>query len=98
MKAGHCNWCENDFVSTSKNQIYCSVVCRTEATKVKVIERYTRLKSQKRKNKIRLCSGGCGTKLNIYNDIGFCDICLHSKKKVSLFLKDLKEYFDYEEK
>ncbi|MFZ9242571.1 MAG: hypothetical protein ACO295_05105 [Sediminibacterium sp.] len=98
MITGHCSWCENDFVATSKNQIYCSVDCRTEATKVKVVERYSRLKSKKRQNKVRLCAGGCGTQLNIYNDIGFCDICSYNKRKLNSFLKEIKEYFDYEEK
>jgi hypothetical protein len=93
-----CGWCDKEFETKTVIQIYCSIECRTEATKIKVSERYSFIRSKKRQYKPRLCAGGCKTKLNIYNDSGFCNICLYNKKKLGSVLKELKGYFDYEEK
>lgn len=93
----HCEWCDNSFATKSKNQIYCSVECRTLATKEKVVKRYKLTKAKERVGKSRLCSGGCETQLSIYNDNNFCDNCLVNSKKVDRFIKDLKGFFDYEQ-
>lgn len=94
----HCDWCDNNFETNSKNQIYCSVECRTVATKQKVIQRYKITKAKERVGKDRLCAGGCGTYLSVYNDNNFCDTCLINNKKLERFLKDIKDYFDYDKK
>lgn len=78
-------------------QIYCSEFCRDEATKEKIAERYQLTRRQKRKGKDRKCLGGCGVKLSIYNDSGFCSNCNVSRKAVDKMLKELKGYFDYEQ-
>ena len=43
-----CQWCEKDFFTKSKNQIYCSVDCRTNATKQKITQRYQMAKFKSR--------------------------------------------------
>lgn len=78
-------------------QIYCSDDCRDLATREKIAERYLITKRQKRKNKKRLCLGGCGTTLSIYNDDGFCANCNVSKKSVDKMLKEIRGFFDYEQ-
>ena len=92
----HCEWCDNSFDTNSKNQIYCSSECRIIATKQKVIQRYKITKSKERIGKERLCAGGCGTKLSIYNDNQFCDQCLINNKKLDRFLKEIKDFFEYD--
>lgn len=93
-----CNWCGEDFFSRNKNQIYCSKECRIESTKEKIVQRYHVSKAKSRVGKERRCAGNCGTLISIYNNQGFCNSCLINEKKVEKFIKDLKEYFDYEEK
>jgi len=93
-----CNWCNEDFNSKSKNQIYCSSDCRSESTKKKVVSRYQLNKAKNRIGKHRLCAGGCNASLSIYNNSNFCDSCLINKKKVEKFIKELKGFFDYEQK
>jgi hypothetical protein len=93
-----CNWCNEQFYSKSKNQIYCSKECRVESTKQKIVTRYQVSKFKSRIGKERRCAGGCGTLISIYNDVGFCNSCLVNNKKVDKFVKDLRDYFDYEEK
>jgi hypothetical protein len=93
-----CSWCDKNFVSKSKNQIYCSSECRLSSTKIKIVQRYQVSKVKSRIGKERVCSGGCGAKISIYNDAGFCNVCLTNNKKVDRFIKDLRDYFDYEEK
>jgi hypothetical protein len=91
-----CSWCDKEFIKTSTKQIYCGVDCRIEASREKILERYHIEKRKKRKGKVRICAGGCGTKLSMYNDTGICDICEINNKKMNIFLKELKDYFDYE--
>jgi phosphohistidine phosphatase SixA len=93
-----CNWCSDPFISTSKNQIYCSKDCRTESTKQKIGQRYQVAKAKSRIGKERKCAGNCETLISIYNNQGFCNSCLINVKKVDKFVKDLRDYFDYEEK
>ena len=93
-----CQWCENEFESVSSHQIYCSSDCRNESTRQKVNQRYQQSKFKNRIGKERRCAGGCNTLLSAYNDEGFCNACLINNKKVDKFLKDIKDYFDYEKK
>lgn len=93
-----CQWCNESFLSKSKNRIYCSDPCRIASTKKKIVERYHISKVRARVGKERKCSGDCGTIISLYNDEGFCNSCLMNNKKVEKFIKDLRGYFDYEEK
>lgn len=93
-----CSWCDKDFYQKSTKQIYCSVECRQEASKQKILERYEIEKRKKRVGKEKKCAGGCGTYLSIYNDVGMCDNCLVNKKRFNNFIKELKGHFDYEQK
>ena len=92
----HCVWCDKEFNKKTSKQIYCSVDCRQEASKEKIIERYHIEKRKKRKGKVRVCAGGCGKSLSIYNDSSMCDTCQVNKKRVNNFIKELRGYFDYE--
>lgn len=94
----HCSWCDDSFTTESKNQIYCGSDCRSLATKEKIIQRYKVTKAKQRVGKERHCSGGCGALLSIYNNNSFCDVCLINNKKTDKFIKDLKDFFDYEQK
>jgi hypothetical protein len=78
-------------------QVYCTELCREEATKEKIAERYQLTRRQKRKGKEKKCLGGCDTKLSIYNDSGFCSNCNVSKKAVDKMLKELKGFIEYEQ-
>jgi hypothetical protein len=93
-----CKLCDNHFESSNKNQIYCSPECRTIATKEKIVQRYKVSKVRSRTGKSRKCAGGCGIDISIYNDVGFCNTCMMSKKKLDQTLKDIKGLFDYEQK
>ena len=93
----NCAWCATEFYSKVSYQIYCSVECRTEATKQKITDRYNSKRIIKRKNKETLCSGGCGTKISIYNENNFCNMCLFNQKKVNKMLKELRGFFEYEQ-
>lgn len=90
-----CERCDTKFNPKVSYQIYCSNTCRDEATKEKIAERYLRTRRQKRIGKKRICLGGCGVQLSIYNDDGFCANCNVSKKAVDKMLKQIKGYFDY---
>lgn len=90
--------CENYFKPKVTYQIYCSSECRDMATKEKIAEKYKNKKRAKRKNKIRKCIGGCGQTLSLYNDSGFCENCTVNKKQVDKMLKQIKGFFDYEQR
>lgn len=92
-----CQQCDNVFNSKNKNQIYCSPECRSAATKDKILQRYKQSKVKARMGKERLCAGGCGVALSIYNDAGFCNACSIHNKKLQQTLKEIKRYFDYEQ-
>ena len=85
-----CSWCSKDFKAKVSYQIYCSADCRDLATKEKIVARYSVAKRQKRKNKIRKCSGGCGITLSIYNDDSLCNTCRVNNKDVFKVLKKIK--------
>ena len=92
-----CNKCDVYFTPKVSYQVYCSELCREEATKEKIAERYQLTRRQKRKGKEKKCLGGCDTKLSIYNDSGFCSNCNVSKKAVDKMLKELKGFIEYEQ-
>lgn len=84
-----CNWCDKTFKPAVTYQIYCSSICREQATKEKIVARYVVTKRNKRKNKIRLCVS-CGFSLSIYNDDLLCNSCEINPKDVAKILKKIK--------
>lgn len=90
--------CQEYFRPKVTYQIYCSSECRDIATKEKIAEKYKTRKRLKRKNKKRKCTGGCGKMLSVYNDSGFCESCSVNKKQVDKMLRQIKGFFDYEQK
>lgn len=92
-----CSWCSNEFQPKITYQIYCTVECREEATKKKIQNRYQINRIKNRSSKQRKCSGGCGSFISIYNENGFCNICMVNKRKVDQMLKELKGLFEYEQ-
>jgi hypothetical protein len=91
----YCRWCDKEFTSNAKHQIYCSIPCREEATKKKVAERTARKKVKSRIGKTRICSN-CKIALSIYNENPMCHSCYVDKKKLDKTLKEIKRFFDYE--
>lgn len=61
------------------------------------MQRYKVSKAASRVGKNRKCAGGCGTRISIYNDVGFCNVCMVSKKKLDQALKEIRDFFDYEQ-
>ena len=92
-----CERCDKQFKPRVTYQIYCSEECREISTKEKIAQRYLTTRRQRRKGKVRLCLGGCGEKLSMYNDSGFCNSCNVNAKQVSKMLKEIKGFFDYEQ-
>jgi len=92
-----CERCDKRFQPKVTYQIYCSTECRDSATKDKIAERYNVSRRQKRIGKFRICLGGCGVQLSIYNDSGFCSNCNVSQKAVEKMIKELKGIVDYEQ-
>ena len=92
-----CNKCDTYFTPKVSYQIYCSEMCRDDATREKIAERYQITRRQKRVGKIIKCLGGWDVDLSIYNDSGFCSNCNISKKAVDKMLKELKGFIDYEQ-
>jgi hypothetical protein len=92
-----CERCEIQFKPKVSYQIYCGDTCREESTKIKIAERYQITRRQRRIGKKRLCIGGCGEQLSIYNDSGFCPNCNVNKKEVDKMLKQIKGFIDYEQ-
>lgn len=92
-----CSWCSHEFEAKVKYQIYCSVECRDQATKEKILKRYQTNKIKNRSSKIRKCAGGCGSNLSIYNDDNLCSTCTVNQRKVDKMIKELKGLFEYEQ-
>lgn len=92
-----CDYCNSTFKPKVSYQIYCGFDCRNKATKDKIAERYQITRVQKRIGKKRICLGGCGEKLSIYNESGFCSNCNIHEKAVQKMLKQIKGYIDYEQ-
>lgn len=93
-----CAWCANEFEPSVSYQIYCGVPCRESATKEKINERYNINRIKSRSKKQRRCSGGCGTVISIYNENGYCQVCMVNKRKVDKTLKELKGFFNDDKK
>ena len=92
-----CTWCDKEFIPNSNKQIYCGAECRQVASKEKILERYHIEKRKKRVGNRKKCAGGCGTVLSIYNDFSMCENCLGNQKKIAGFMKEIKDFFDYEQ-
>lgn len=92
-----CSRCDTYFLPRVSYQVYCSELCREDATRDKIAERYQATRRQKRIGKVRKCLGGCDTSLSIYNDSGFCANCNISAKQVAKMLKELKGFIEYEQ-
>lgn len=93
-----CAWCANEFEPSVSYQIYCSVSCRELSTKEKINERYNINRIRNRSKKQRKCSGGCGTVISIYNENGYCQVCMVNKRKVDKTLRGLKDFFNDDKK
>ena len=78
----HCQWCDTQFTPNTSYQIYCSSLCREEATKEKIALRYEKTRRERRKNRDRRCKL-CDTALSIYNDEKTCEQCLIDPKEVN---------------
>jgi hypothetical protein len=85
----HCSWCDTEFTTDISYQIYCSPVCREEATKQKIAQRYIVTRRQKRKGKVRMCKQ-CNSPLSIYNDDPLCSSCNINPTSVERALKEIK--------
>jgi len=94
----HCQWCDKTFETRIKYQIYCSVECRSDATKEKIAARYIVERRQLRIGKDRKCKN-CKGSLSIYNDDNLCNKCNINPKDVSKAFKELKRLglIDYEQ-
>jgi hypothetical protein len=84
-----CQWCDNTFETKISYQIYCSDLCREEATREKIAQRYIQSRRLKRVGKERKCKQ-CGTNLSIYNDDSICLKCDVNPSDVTKALKDIK--------
>lgn len=85
----HCNWCDVEFKTDISYQIYCSIECRTQATKEKIAARYIHSRRKKRIGKVRRCKN-CNEELSIYNDDALCGLCHVNPSDVSKALKNIK--------
>lgn len=92
-----CDWCSKEFQPRVTYQIYCSKECRDLATKEKINARYQINRRKEKSKKTKRCSGGCGTVISIYNNNGFCNVCMINQRKVDKTLRELKGLFDYEQ-
>ena len=86
----HCSWCDKEFKTEISYQIYCSVICREQATKEKIAARYIVERRQKRIGKERKCKC-CDELLSIYNDESLCVKCNINPKDVTKALKEIKD-------
>ena len=84
-----CSRCEAYFLPKVSYQVYCSNICREEATREKIAERYQATKRQKRIGKVRKCKN-CGNDLSIYNDEPICTFCLINPVEVVKALKKMR--------
>jgi hypothetical protein len=85
----NCKRCEKTFETKVTYQIYCSDICREQATKEKIASRYIVAKRQKRIGKVRKCKN-CENDLSIYNDEPICTFCLINPVEVVRALKKLR--------
>jgi methylphosphotriester-DNA--protein-cysteine methyltransferase len=92
MKNKHCQWCDNQFTTGVSYQIYCSAICREEATREKIAQRYAQTRAARRVGKTRECKN-CKGPLSVYNDEPLCSKCDINPKDLSRALKDIKDLF-----
>jgi hypothetical protein len=64
-------------------------LCREDATREKIAEKYNRDKVQKRRNKVRLCKS-CGKQMSAYNDSTTCLTCEENPDEIIKVLKEIK--------
>jgi RecJ-like exonuclease len=88
-----CQWCDTSFETDISYKIYCSVECRSGATKEKIAQKYAIKRRTKMMSKSRKCKS-CGSSLSAYNDESICHACLINPKDVSKALKELKDIAD----
>ena len=86
----HCSWCDKEFKTEISYQIYCSVICREQATKEKIAARYIISRRQKRIGKERVCKS-CKEALSIYNDDPLCVKCIVNPSDVAKALREIKD-------
>ena len=90
-----CSWCDSNFIKDHPQQIYCSVQCRTEASKESA-RRYAKIaKYKSRRGKTRLCKS-CQQPLSIYNDSTLCRSCEIKDDLVKKALKNIKDFINHE--
>lgn len=85
----HCQWCDTQFSPKTSYQIYCSSLCRDQATKEKIAQRYERTRRERRKNKDRKCKI-CNNVLSFYNDDKTCESCNIDPKEINRVLRQIK--------
>jgi hypothetical protein len=93
----HCHWCDSSFSPSVSYQIYCSGLCRTEATKEKIAERYIKQRMLKDSHKQRKCKS-CGKTLSVYNNEKICARCEVNPSDVIKVLKEIKDIADGKDK
>ena len=84
-----CEWCGARFTPKANYQIYCSTECRTAQTQKTQQEKRWKNRVNKNKSAKRICAGGCGTTLSIYNLSNYCSRCGVDKKKLDKEISNL---------
>jgi hypothetical protein len=93
----HCQWCDSPFETKVSYQIYCSVPCRTHATREKINERYLKQRLENPSHKQRKCKS-CGASLSVYNNEKICGKCRIDPLEVTKALKEIKRIADGKDK
>ncbi len=93
----HCQWCDSAFSPAVSYQIYCSSLCRTEATREKITERYIKQRMSKTSYKERKCKS-CEKTLSVYNDEKICARCAVNPVDVVKALKEIRDIADGKDK
>lgn len=93
----YCRWCDKEFTTEAKHQVFCSVECRSKSTKQKNSEKNKKSKVKRRIGKKRNCIN-CGMELSIYNEKKLCSSCYVDQKKFDKTLREIRKFFDYEKK
>lgn len=80
-----CPWCLSSFHSDSNRQVYCSVDCRTQATKDRKVD-------IRRKDKKKRCATkGCPNGVSAHIDSPYCRSCYLSDSVIELDLKMIRK-------
>ena len=87
----YCLWCDERFQPVN-NQVYCSVECRTQATKHTAIQRRAHKRRTKRMKSKRKCVV-CGAHLSMYGQGNTCSNHT-SPTAVSSLLKDIRNRYE----